>query len=253
MLKTRVIPGLLLANNRIVKTVKFKNPTYIGDPVNTLRIFNRKEVDEILILDILATSTGKGPNYELLAEMASEAFMPLAYGGGIASIESMEKIFSLGFEKVVLNTAALHNPQLLIDAIKQFGSQSIVVCIDLKKSFLGTFKPHFDNGKQAATVNLNEYLSYLSESKVGEIIINNIDRDGTMEGYDLKLIRDVSALVDAPLVAMGGAGHLNHFKEAKLAGADALGAGSIFVYHGKKKGILLTYPHYDDLKNLLDS
>jgi cyclase len=248
MLKTRVIPCLLLKGNGLVKTVKFKDPVYIGDPINAVKIFNDKEVDELIFLDISLTPQHKGPNFKLIAEIATEGFMPFGYGGGVSSLTDMEKLFSLGVEKVVLNSSAFKTPGLISEGSKVYGNQSIVVSIDVKKSIFGQYKVYTNCGTYDTGQNPVEYAKRMEQLGAGELFINSIDRDGTMLGYDLKLIRQVAEAVNIPVVASGGAGKLNDFADAVNEGkASAVAAGSMFVFQGIHKAVLITYPSQQEL------
>ncbi|NBW48602.1 MAG: imidazole glycerol phosphate synthase subunit HisF [Betaproteobacteria bacterium] len=252
MNKTRVIPVLLLRGKGLVKTVKFKEPKYIGDPINSVRIFNEKEVDELVFLDITATPEGRGPDFELLADIAGEAFMPMAYGGGITSLEQVKRIFSLGFEKVVIDSAAYDVPQLIRDAVAIYGSQSIVGCVDVRRTLLGRYELSSHAGKTKRTIGLTAHVRELERLGVGEIIVNAVDRDGTQSGYDLKLIREVSSAVSIPIVACGGASSLDDFVAAvHEGGASAVAAGSFFVFVGPHRAVLINYPARVDLTKRL--
>jgi len=243
MNKTRVIPVLLLRGKGLVKTVKFKDPKYIGDPINSVRIFNEKEVDELVFLDITATPEGRSPDFELLADIASEAFMPMAYGGGIASLDQVQRVFALGFEKVIIDTAAYKDPQLIQDAVAIYGSQSIVGCVDVRKTLLGRYELNSHAGKSKQPVSLRGHVQELERQGVGEIIVNAVDRDGTQSGYDLKLIREVSSSVSVPVVACGGASSIDDFVAAvHEGGASAVAAGSLFVFVGPHRAVLINYP-----------
>ena len=243
MNKTRVIPVLLLRGKGLVKTVKFKDPKYIGDPINSVRIFNEKEVDELVFLDITATSEGRGPDFELLADIASEAFMPMAYGGGITSLDQVQRVFALGFEKVIIDTAAYTDPQLIKDAVAIYGSQSIVGCVDVRRTLLKRYELISHAGKSKQPVSLRDHVQDLERLGVGEIIVNAVERDGTQSGYDLKLIREVSSSVSVPVVACGGASSIDDFVAAVHdAGASAVAAGSLFVFVGPHRAVLINYP-----------
>lgn len=252
MNRTRVIPVLLLRGKGLVKTVKFKDPKYIGDPINSVRIFNEKEVDELVFLDITATPEGRGPDFELLAEIAGEAFMPMAYGGGITTLEQVQRIFALGFEKVIVNTAAHTLPGLIRDAVAIYGSQSIVGCVDVRRTLLGRYELSSHAGKTKQSVGLKEHVQALEQLGVGEIIVNAVDRDGTQSGYDLKLIREVSSAVSVPVVACGGASGIDDFVAAvHEGGASAVAAGSLFVFVGPHRAVLINYPARADLARRL--
>jgi imidazole glycerol-phosphate synthase subunit HisF len=253
VLKTRVIPCLLLRNGGLVKTVKFKDPKYVGDPINAVRIFNEKEVDELVFLDIGATAAGSGPNFELLDRISSEAFMPFGYGGGITNIEQIRRLFAMGIEKIVLNTSAAHDPKLVSEAASLAGSSSIVVSIDVRRSWLGKYSVYTRAGETELKRDPVEYAADMQKHGAGEILLNSIDRDGTMSGYDLQLVRAVSEAVAIPVVAVGGAGQVRHFREAVDNGASAVSAGSLFVFHGRHRAVLITYPPYKDLEKLFST
>jgi cyclase len=230
----RIIPCLLLRNNGLVKTIKFKDSTYIGDPINTVKIFNEKEVDELFFLDIDATKLHKEPPYELIQNIASECFMPFAYGGGIESLQQIERIIKSGAEKVIINTNAFLQKDFLGQAVQQFGSSTIAVSIDAKKEFLKGNIVYVKGGTLSTGISPVEYAKKIENEGAGEILINSIDRDGVMEGYDIELIKAISSSVRIPIIACGGAGNLNDFSLAvKEGGASAVAAGSFFVFHGK--------------------
>lgn len=245
----RVIPLLLLSGQGLVKTVKFKEPKYVGDPRNAVKIFNEKEVDELVILDIKATTEEKPPQYDLVREIVSEAFMPVAYGGGIRCVEDARRLLQLGVEKFVMNTAAVEDAALVRNAAREFGSQSVVVCMDVKKNILGRNELYTCGGRKNAKLDPVTFAKQMEEIGVGEIVVNSIDRDGTMTGYDLELIRSVTSAVRIPVIALGGAGRLEDFRCAvSEGGASAVAAGSLFVFHGKHKAVLISYPSLDDIR-----
>jgi imidazole glycerol-phosphate synthase subunit HisF len=250
MLKTRVIPALLFKDQGLVKTVHFRKPSYVGDPINAIKIFNDKEVDELVVLDITASIEGRGPSFELIEEIASECFMPLGYGGGIRSVEDIRRILATGVEKVILNAAALADPALVEAAARAAGSQSIVVSIDAKKKLLGGYEVWAAGATRATGRDPAEFAREMQSRGAGEILITSIDRDGTQKGFDLELVRRVAAAVSVPVVACGGAGTLAHLREAVDAGASAVAAGSMFVYVGKHRAVLINYPQYRELENL---
>ncbi len=241
MLRYRVIPVLLLHNNELVKTKKFKNPVYVGDPINAVKIFNEKEVDEIIILDITPGLCGN-LNYSLIKELAEECFMPLCYGGGIRSLEDADRLFDLGIEKISLRSAIFENPHLIEILAAKYGSQSLVVSIDIKRNILRT--PTLFRGKRDlnATKNWLSFIKRMENSGAGEILLNSVDRDGMFSGYDLELISLVSNYVNIPLIALGGASCLEDFKLAIDCGASAVAAGSFFVFSGEHRAVLITYP-----------
>jgi cyclase len=253
VLRTRVIPTLLLRNGGLVKTVKFRDAKYVGDPINAVRIFNDKEVDELVFLDIAATAGGAEPNFDLLADIASEAFMPFGYGGGITSTAQVERLFALGVEKAILNTSAATNPRLVADAAAIAGSSSVVVSIDVRRSLLGKYSVFVRGGRDDIRRDPVQYAREMEDLGAGELIVQSIDRDGTQAGYDLDLVRRVAEAVTVPVIAAGGAGSMRHFREAADAGASGAAAGSFFVFHGKHRAVLITYPEYHELKSLFAS
>lgn len=253
MLIPRVIPCLLIKNSSLVKTIKFKKNNYIGDPINTIRIFNNCEVDELILLDITATKEKRKPNFELIKKIAGECFMPLTYGGGIKNIEDAKKIFHLGVEKIVICTYAVENPNFVQQISSIFGSQSIVISIDVKKEDdkTKTYKVYTNGGGKTTKLDPIAFAVKMEKMKAGEILLNSIDKDGTMEGYDLDLIKKVSEAITVPLIACGGAGHIEDCVKAIKAGASAVAAGSIFVYHGLNRAVLINYPERNELENIL--
>lgn len=243
MLRPRIIPCLLLENRRLIKTVRFKNGRYVGDPINTLRIFNEKEVDEIAILDTTATVKNKAPDFDFIAELASECFMPLAYGGGIKTVEAAKKILNLGVEKVIINSQAINEPELIKKIANAAGSSSVVVSIDAKRNIFGQYQIFIEGGEKKTGINPVEFAVKMQTMGAGEILLNSIDRDGVMDGYDLQLIKMVTDAVDIPVIASGGAGNIEHLAQAIREGcASAVAAGSMFVFHGKHRAVLISYP-----------
>lgn len=253
MLKTRVIPCLLLKNQGLVKTVKFKDPTYVGDPINAVKIFNEKEVDELVFLDITASVERRKPNFKVIEDLASECFMPFGYGGGIRNLDEIKELLKLGVEKVVINSYAFEDNTFIKKAADLCGSQSVVVSIDVKKNFFGKYEVCIYSGKKSTKMDPVEYAKKMQHFGAGEIFLNSIDRDGTMQGYDIELIKKVSEAVTIPVVACGGAWKLEHFSEAvKKGGASAVSAGSMFVFHGPHRAVLITYPSIHDLEKTLN-
>jgi cyclase len=254
MMRPRVIPCLLLQDRGLVKTVKFKNPKYLGDPINIVLIFNDKEVDELVFLDIKATLENRSPAFDLLRNITSECFMPLGYGGGIRSMEDVRHLLSIGIEKIILNTSAIEGPTLVRSAADYAGSSSVVISIDVKKNILGKYEVYTHGGRKATGLDPVKHAVDVEGRGAGEILINSIDRDGMMEGYDLELIHRVSEAVGIPVVACGGAGTIQHLREAiKLGGASAAAAGSMFVFQGPLRGVLISYPNPLELKTLLEA
>lgn len=250
MLKTRIIPVLLLSNRGLYKGVKFKKHQYIGDPLNTIRIFNDKGVDELIILDIEASIKKKPIDFDYLSEIVSEAFIPISYGGGIKTIDDAKRLFSIGIEKIIINTCAFERPLIISELSERFGSQSIVVSIDVKKDLRGA-SVYMLSGTKRVNLSLEEASMLVEKLGAGEIIINDIDRDGTLLGYNLDYVRRISEKVAIPIVICGGAKDIYDFRRAKDAGAQACGAGAMFVYHGRHKAVLISYPRYDELRSIL--
>ena len=252
MLRSRIIPCLLVHKKGLVKTVCFKDPKYVGDPINAVKIFNEKEVDEIMVLDIDATTDGRGPDFELIKNLANECRMPLCYGGGISSVEHALQIIQLGAEKLAINFAALNNFPLLKNIGKAVGMQSVVVVIDVRRNKSDGYDIYQTNGKQKVEMPLEEYLCKLNEIEVGEIVINSIDKDGTMHGFDLKLADFVREKTDMPITILGGAGSYTDLKQLverySIIGAAA---GSLFVFKGKFRAVLISYPLKHEKKSIL--
>ena len=251
MLRHRVIPVLLIKNGGLVKTTQFKSPVYLGDPINAVKIFNEKEVDELILLDITATNERKNPNYAKIKDIASEAFMPVGYGGGITNIEQIGKLFNLGIEKIILNTTAHINSSLIKVASKIFGNQSIVVAVDVKRNLLGRMNIYTHGGKVKQKTNFVRFLKKVEEFGAGEVLINSIDNDGMMKGYDLDIIKTTCENLNIPVISCGGAGTLHDIANAVKAGASAVSAGSMFVFHGVHKAVLISYPKYAELEEIL--
>lgn len=247
MHRARVIPCLLLRGNGLVKTRKFKDPVYIGDPVNAMRIFSDKEADEIVVLDIEATREGREPNYDLISEMAGEAFMPMAYGGGIRRIDQVRRLIRCGIEKVVINSAAVDSLDLIRESTRIFGRQAVVGSVDVRKSLFGAYRVVTHSGTREVDIDLDRHIANLVSAGVGEILLNSIDRDGMMVGFDLQLVRKVSVSLPVPLIVCGGAGTKEHLIEGLRAGASAVAAGSMFVFHGKHRAVLISYLGFGEL------
>lgn len=250
MLKYRVIPALLLRNGGLVKTTRFAEPRYIGDPLNAIRIFNEKEVDELLVLDIMATRERRGPDFETIKAFATECFMPLCYGGGITTLDQAQQLFDLGVEKISIQTAAASDLDLLTAIATKYGSQALTASIDIKLSFLGQYQLYW-SAKGSTEKNWQQHTQRVVDAGAGEVLLNAVDRDGMMQGVDTKLIRVAADAIDVPLVALGGVGSLDDVKAAIQAGASAVAAGAFFVFHGKHKAVLITYPSYARLEELL--
>lgn len=239
----RVIPCLLLRGHGLVKTRKFKDPVYVGDPVNAVRIFSEKEVDELVILDIDASREGREPDYELVAEIAGECFMPVAYGGGVKTLDQARRLIRCGIEKVVINSAAVETISVIREIADVFGSQAVVGAIDARRTLLSGHRVVVKSGTVETKLKPEDHAIALVQSGAGEIFLNSIDRDGQMDGYDLALIRKVTDSVNVPVVACGGAGTMEHLRQAiHEGGASAVAAGSMFVFHGKHRAVLINYP-----------
>jgi cyclase len=238
----------------LVKTTFFQKPRYIGDPINAVKIFNEKEADELILLDIDATVEKREPHYELIEDIVSEAFMPICYGGGIKNTDQMRRLFALGVEKVSISSAAIHSQSLIKEAASRFGSQSIIVTLDVKKTkFPRFYTVVTHNGKKNSGKNPVEASVLMEQMGAGELLINNVDQDGRMLGYDEDLIRLISRAVNIPVIALGGAGSLMDLKSVvRHGGASAAGAGSLFVYHGKHRAVLINYPDQNQLQQLFE-
>jgi imidazole glycerol-phosphate synthase subunit HisF len=248
MSRTRVIPVLLIKDEGLVKGINFKNHRYVGDPINAVKIFNEKEVDEICILDISATIENRKPDIKRIADIISEAFMPLSYGGGVTHIDEAKELLYNGVEKIILNTSLHTHPQLITQISTDVGMQSAIASIDIKKNFWGNYKVYTRNGTNDTGRDVIEFAKECESRGAGEIILNSIDRDGTCQGYDCDVIQKVASQVSIPVVAAGGPWEVDHLVQAKKSGASALAAGSMFVFHGKHKAVLISYLSDDQSK-----
>jgi len=251
MKRIRVIPVLLIRDGGLVKTVKFKDPKYVGDPINAVKIFNEKEVDEIVILDISASEAGHEPDFDRVCEIVSEAFIPLAYGGGITRVEQIQRLIAAGVEKVVVNSAMLNGLSLITEAAGIVGSQSVVACIDVKKNWLGKYKVVAKNGSKTLDSDPVSFAKKVVDAGAGELILQSVEQDGGFGGYDLELIEKVSREVPVPVVALGGASNIEDFAKAVASGASAVAAGSMFVFQRPHRAVLISYPSQKDLKEKL--
>ena len=252
MLAARVMPCLLLRGQALVKTIQFKNPSYVGDPVNAIRIYNDKEVDELIVLDITATPEQKRPPLKLLADIASECFMPLVYGGGVSRMEDVDALFSLGIEKVSVNTHAVAEPAFISRMAERHGSQAVVASIDVKRSLFGRYEVFTHGGRKATGLEPAAWASEMERAGAGEILLTSIDRDGTGKGYDVELIRRVTGAVTIPVVASGGAGKIEDCGIAvNDGGASAAALGSMAVYHGRNRAVLINFPSRQQLDDAL--
>jgi len=251
MFRPRVIPVLLLKNLGLVKSVKFKNHRYIGDPINAVKIFNDKKADELVFLDINASREGRLISLDFVQRVGDEANMPFAVGGGIRTVEDIRKILGFGAEKVVLNTIAIEQPDFIKEASEAFGSSTIVVCIDVKKNLFGKYQVVYKNARKKSSLDPLEFAKKMEENGAGEIIVQSVDKDGTYEGYDIELIKKVAEAVTIPVVALGGAKEYNDFSQATKEGlASAVAAGSLFVYYGPRHAVLISFPNKNELKEI---
>jgi imidazole glycerol-phosphate synthase subunit HisF len=252
MLRTRVIPALLLRHESLVKTVRFSKFTYVGDPCNTVRIFNELEVDELLFLDIAATREQRSPNLQVLADIANECFMPLAYGGGIRSLDDAKAVFDIGFEKIAINTYAVENPSFIEQLANIYGNQAIIASVDVKKSWLGHSQVKTHAGRQRTQYAPLEWAKTLENLGAGEILLTDMDREGTWTGFNLDLIKMISDAVDIPVIAHGGAGCVAHIGDAVQIGkASAVALGSMVVFQKEGMGVLVNFPDHNELKQVL--
>jgi cyclase len=250
MFRPRVIPVLLLKGSGLVKTVRFSNPTYIGDPINAVRIFNDLHVDELVFLDINATKEGREISVDLVRQLGDEAYMPFAVGGGIRSVDTISALLRAGAEKVIINSAVGEDLELISRAADSFGAQSIVVSVDVKKNIFGKYQIWTHGGSRKSSKELIEYVHSIEHAGAGEIIITSIDHEGMYKGYDIDLVKKISEAVKIPVVACGGASCLADMHACYSEGkASALAAGSIFVYHGPRRAVLINYPSQKDLIN----
>lgn len=252
MLRHRVIPVLLLQDNGLVKTKQFRDPVYLGDPLNVINIYNDKEVDELIVLDINSTKYNKPIDFGLIKDISQECFMPLGYGGGIKSIQDIEKLFQIGVEKIILNSS-LSNIKMVKEAVDIFGSQSVVASVDIKRSKYNSYGVYSYLKGKVIDGDFLKYIKNIERLNVGEIFINNVDRDGMQNGYDIELINLISNSVEVPVIACGGAGSLNDMKELiKATNVSAIAAGSLFVFYGVYNAVLITYPKYSELEKILN-
>jgi imidazole glycerol-phosphate synthase subunit HisF len=252
MVRPRIIPCLLVHDKGLVKTVHFKDPKYVGDPINAVRIFNEKESDELMVLDIDATAEGREPDYNMIAKLAAECRMPLCYGGGVKTAEQALRIFSLGVEKIAVSSAAVKTPDLISEMADKVGSQSVVVVLDVKKKLLGGYEMYTHNGKKATGINPIEWVQKMERAGAGEIVVNSIDRDGEMRGYDMTLADKIRKATSLPLTILGGAGSLDDIggliQKYRVIGASA---GSLFVFKGVYKAVLINYPTWEEKDRLI--
>lgn len=250
MRRVRVIPTLLIQNGGLVKGKNFKNHQYVGDPINAVRIFNEKEVNEIAIIDISATRKNKTPNLEQIAEIASEAFMPLSYGGGITKIEQVDELFYNGIEKIIVNSSAVFKPKLITEIANKYGNQSVVVSIDTKKDWFGTTNVYTWCGEKNTKKNPQKFAKECENLGAGEILLTSINKEGTYMGYDVTIIKEICNEVSIPVIANGGAGSVFHMIDAIKHGASAVAAGNIFVFQRPHNAVLISYLNTKELRSL---
>jgi cyclase len=246
----RVVPVLLLKRGGLYKTRKFANEKYVGDPVNAVRIFNEKEVDELAVVDMGAARGASGPNFDVLRDIASEAFMPMSYGGGVSDCETVHELVTLGYERVIVNSAAVRDPKLVGDIAARFGTSTLIASIDARKDVLGRYHVYVNGGQEKTKLLAADWARELAHLGAGEILLTSIDRDGEMTGYDLALVRQVASGLGVPVIALGGAGKSQDFVDAVDAGASAVAAGAYFVFHGKHRAVLISYPPRRELEAL---
>lgn len=252
MLYPRIIPCLLVHNKGLVKTLKFKDPKYVGDPINAVKIFNEKEADELMVLDIDATRENREPDYKMIENLARECRMPLCYGGGIKTAEQAQRIFNLGVEKIAISSIAIENQKVIKEIASQVGNQSVVVVLDVKKKLFGGYDVYTNNGKNKTKVDLIKFVKEIQELGIGEIVLNSIDHDGEMKGYDFHLIEMLRPLIHVPLTVLGGAGSLDDVGQLiKKYGIIGASAGSLFVFKGKYRAVLISYPNEDEKNTLI--
>jgi cyclase len=243
----RVIPCLQLVGDGLVKATRFRKPAYIGDPVNTVRIFNELEVDELCFLDIRATVNGRPPNLKVLREIANECFMPLSYGGAIRDLDTARDILGIGFEKIVVGSMAVEQPEFVSALAREFGSQAVVCVVDARQRLFGHYRVHSHDGTKKQPFGPAEWARRLADLGAGELLVTSMDREGTWNGFDLALTRDVSEAVNVPVIAHGGAGSIAHIAAAVAAGASAVALGSMVVFQGPGMGVLVNFPDRTEL------
>ena len=251
-MRTRIIPTLLLKNESLVKTTKFNNFNYIGDPCNTIRIFNDLEVDELMLLDITASKEGKEPNYSLLKDIASECFMPLSYGGGVRSVEQARQIFKIGFEKICINSAAFDDINVISAISQEFGTQAVIGSIDYKKPFFGKVQVFNSSKNKFTGKNVVDWAKTLTDVGVGEVLLTSIEKEGSWDGYDAEMIKQITSSINIPLIAHGGCGKLEDIRAAVYqGGASAVAIGSMIVYQKKGMGVLVSFPDFNQIEDML--
>lgn len=247
MLETRIIPCLLLQEERLVKTIRFSNPVYVGDPINTIKIFNEKEVDELILLDINASKKNVLPNFIYIKQLAQECFMPLCYGGGINSLQIADKLFEIGVEKVSIHNIIFENFDIITQITQKYGSQSLVVSVDIKKDIFGRYKIYNSSKKMKYNFEVTTFLKKIEEAGAGEILINLVDLDGTKSGLNLDFIQNFVNTINIPIIICGGLNSLSEINSAVACGVSAVAAGAFFVFQGPHRAVLITYPSKEEL------
>lgn len=251
MFRPRIIPVLLLKKNGLVKSIQFRKHRYIGDPINAVRIFNKLLADELVFLDIEASNKNNLISLDFIKKVSEESNMPFSVGGGIKNLEDIKKLLDSGADRVIINTASAKNIKFIKDASNEYGASTICVCVDVKKNYFGKYEIRYLNGKKKLNKSLTDYCKEIEEYGAGEIIVQSVDKDGTMSGYDIELVKMISGIVTTPVVALGGPGKLSDLKDCYYDGfANGLAAGSIFVYQGNKKGVLINYPEKEKIRKL---
>jgi cyclase len=250
MVRKRIIPTLLVSNGKLVKTKNFQHYKYVGDVVNAIKIFNEKEVDELILIDIEASKNSSSINYKLIENCATECFMPLCYGGGIKNIDDATRLFSLGIEKISLQSSIIENPIFLSELSSKFGNQAIVVSLDFRKDFFGNYRLINSSNGKVVKVDLSTFIRQIESLGGGEILLNSINKDGNMNGMDLEIIKKITSITNLPLIALGGVGSLKDIKDAFDVGASAVAAGSFFVFNGPYRAVLITYPNQIQINKL---
>ena len=253
MHKVRIIPVLLLKDWGLEKSIQFDNPKYVGSPINASRVFNGRNVDELILLDIIATQQKRGPNIEIVSQIASESFMPFTVGGGIRDADTVRRLLHSGADRVAINTASVEAPEVIGQTAQRFGSQCVVISIDAKRHDDGSYEVMTHAGRRPTGLDPVEHARTVQRQGAGEILLTSIDRDGTMEGYDIELVRRVSDALEIPVIACGGAGSVRHLAEAVYQGhASAVAAGAFFLFFGPRRTVLITYPSDDELESCFD-
>lgn len=250
MRRIRVIPTLLISNNGLVKGKKFKNHQYVGDPINAVKIFNDKEVDELAIIDISNTKQKKQPNFKQIAEIASEAFMPLSYGGGVSNIEQVDQILYSGVEKIILNSSAVFYPDLITQISSKYGNQSVIISVDIRKDIFGRSFVYTNCGEKNTKKNPLEFIKECENRGAGEILLTSINNEGTYSGYDLASIKSICETISIPIIANGGASCVSDMKDAILSGASAVAAGNMFIFRRPHNAVLINYLDKSEIEYL---